>query len=381
MTVSPFPFAQLDSVTASEARAERAIRAYVGRAIDLTRLRDAASDLGLGDVELLLRRVRKTSRPRGSDDFVGVALATSDDATLGGSMLLELEGALAAALARRALKRPPTRVFDASRAPPPELVGGVAALARARGRRAYAEQKLRVVAAGPGAGLFGDLLRAAGGEVYTLSFAVMHEHEAFEARVSLARGVAEMSPEAPWGKQVLTSLGATPLALRVVWWTVAARARDVADLSPGDAFMLGALGQEAAGERTLSAELSPRGRVELLAPRSEVGLLAHVSGPESLVFDGALTSASWSEATAMKEDTGKTDVALADAPVVVRVEIGAAEMAAREWASLGKGDVIALRKRLGEAVTLRVSGVEVARGELVQIDGEVGVRILERVTP
>ncbi len=83
----------------------------------------------------------------------------------------------------------------------------------------------------------------------------------------------------------------------------------------------------------------------------------------------------------MKEDTGKTEVALADAPVVVRVEIGAAEMPAREWASLGKGDVISLRKRLGEAVTLRVSGVEVARGELVQIDGEVGVRILERVSP
>ncbi len=377
MSVSPFPFAQLDSVTASEARAERAIRAWLARSIDLGRLRAAALELGLGEVALLLRRVRKTSRPRGADDFVGVAIAVSDNATLGGAMLLELEGALAASLARRALRRPPAKVFDTSRAPPPELVGGVAALTLSLGRRAYTEQKLRVVAAGPGAGLFDDLLRAAGGEVYTLSFAVMHDHEAFEARVSLSRALAEMSPEAHWSCEVLASLGATPLSLRVVWWTVAARARDIADLCPGDAFMLGAPRE---GGATIGADCAPGGRVELVAPRGEVGLVAHVSGLASLVFDGALSSASWSEAT-MKEDTGKTAVALADAPVVVRVEIGAAEMAAREWASLGKGDVISLRKRLGEAVTLRVSGVEVARGELVQIDGEVGVRILERVGP
>ena len=380
MNVQPFPFAQLDSVTASEVRAERAIRAWASRVLDLSRLRAAAGELGLGDVELLLRRVRKAARPRGADDFIGVAIATTDEATLGGSILIELEGALAAALARRALKRPQAKVFDTSRPPPPELVGAVAALAQSLGRRAFTDQKLRVTAAGPGAGLFGDLLRTAGGEVYTLSFAVMHEHEAFEARVSITRGLAELSPEVPWGAHVLLSLGATPLALRITWVTVAARARDIAELCAGDAFMLGAAG-EGGHPIAIGADALPRGQVELVAPRGEVGLLAHVSGPESLVFDGALTCASWSEATTMKEDTGKTDVALADAPVVVRVEIGAAEMAAREWASLGKGDIISLRKRLGEAVTLRVSGVEVARGELVQIDGEVGVRILERLRP
>ncbi len=70
--------------------------------------------------------------------------------------------------------------------------------------------------------------------------------------------------------------------------------------------------------------------------------------------------------------------AMGDVPVVVRVEIGAAEMRAREWAALGKGDVIALGTRIAEPVVLRVGGIEVARGELVEIDGEVGVRILSR---
>ena len=71
--------------------------------------------------------------------------------------------------------------------------------------------------------------------------------------------------------------------------------------------------------------------------------------------------------------------AIGEVPVVVRVEIGEARMAARDWASLGRGDVVALGRRVGERVVLRVGGVPVARGELVEIDGEVGVRIAERI--
>ena len=70
--------------------------------------------------------------------------------------------------------------------------------------------------------------------------------------------------------------------------------------------------------------------------------------------------------------------AVGEVPVVVRVEIGVAEMRAREWAALGPGDVVALGRKIGEGVTLRVAGVTVARGELVDLDGEVGVRILGR---
>ena len=70
--------------------------------------------------------------------------------------------------------------------------------------------------------------------------------------------------------------------------------------------------------------------------------------------------------------------AMGEVPVVVRVEIGEAVMSARDWASLGPGDVIGLGRRVGEHVLLRVGGVPVARGELVTIEGEIGVRILEQ---
>ena len=68
-----------------------------------------------------------------------------------------------------------------------------------------------------------------------------------------------------------------------------------------------------------------------------------------------------------------------DVPVVARVEIGSVEMSAAAWAGLRPGDAITTGRRVGSTVSLRVSGVEVARGELVQIDGEIGVRILEKL--
>jgi flagellar motor switch/type III secretory pathway protein FliN len=78
-------------------------------------------------------------------------------------------------------------------------------------------------------------------------------------------------------------------------------------------------------------------------------------------------------------DTSGIIEAIGEVPVVVRVEIGEASMLAREWASLARGDVLALGRRVGESVTLRVGGVPVARGELVEIEGDVGVRIVERL--
>jgi type III secretion protein Q len=59
----------------------------------------------------------------------------------------------------------------------------------------------------------------------------------------------------------------------------------------------------------------------------------------------------------------------------VRVELGAVTMSAREWAALIPGDVVSVGRRIGDLASLRVAGIEVARGELVDIDGELGVRI------
>jgi flagellar motor switch/type III secretory pathway protein FliN len=79
------------------------------------------------------------------------------------------------------------------------------------------------------------------------------------------------------------------------------------------------------------------------------------------------------------EDASATSEAVLDAPLVVRVELGAVTMSAREWAALRPGDVVAVGRRVSEPVVLRVAGMVVARGELVDIEGELGVRIREQV--
>jgi flagellar motor switch/type III secretory pathway protein FliN len=50
-------------------------------------------------------------------------------------------------------------------------------------------------------------------------------------------------------------------------------------------------------------------------------------------------------------------------------------MSAREWLNLAPGDVVATGNALSSPVVLRVAGQQVASGELVNLEGELGVRI------
>jgi flagellar motor switch/type III secretory pathway protein FliN len=70
--------------------------------------------------------------------------------------------------------------------------------------------------------------------------------------------------------------------------------------------------------------------------------------------------------------------ALAEAPVVLRIEVASVTLPARAWAEVTTGDVVTTGVRLGEAAVLRAGGVAAARGELCVVDGEIAVRILEK---
>jgi flagellar motor switch/type III secretory pathway protein FliN len=114
----------------------------------------------------------------------------------------------------------------------------------------------------------------------------------------------------------------------------------------------------------------------LVAPQSERGIRVELRPDARLVIGEAIEarlSVERSKANANEGET-LTDVLL-DTPVVVRVELGAVSMSAREWARLGPGDVIETAQRIAEPVVLRIAGREVGRGELVNVDGQVGVRI------
>jgi flagellar motor switch protein FliN/FliY len=70
-----------------------------------------------------------------------------------------------------------------------------------------------------------------------------------------------------------------------------------------------------------------------------------------------------------------------DVPVELAVEIGRTTMTIREAVSLTPGAVITLDKTAGEPVDLLVNGKRIARGEVVVIDEEFGLRVTEVVPP
>lgn len=77
-----------------------------------------------------------------------------------------------------------------------------------------------------------------------------------------------------------------------------------------------------------------------------------------------------------------TDLALVlDVPVELAVEIGRTRMTIREALALAPGSIVALDRMAGEPVDLLVNGRRIARGEVVAIDEEFGLRITEVLRP
>ena len=66
-----------------------------------------------------------------------------------------------------------------------------------------------------------------------------------------------------------------------------------------------------------------------------------------------------------------------DVPVELTVEIGRTTMTIRETLEIGPGAIITLNKMTGEPVDLLVNGRRIARGEVVAIDEEFGLRVTQ----
>ncbi|MEB3328548.1 MAG: flagellar motor switch phosphatase FliY [Candidatus Sericytochromatia bacterium] len=70
-----------------------------------------------------------------------------------------------------------------------------------------------------------------------------------------------------------------------------------------------------------------------------------------------------------------------DVTLKVTVELGRTKMQIREVLDLGKGSVVELDKLAGEPVDMLVNGKLIAKGEVVVIDENFGIRLTEIVSP
>ncbi len=68
---------------------------------------------------------------------------------------------------------------------------------------------------------------------------------------------------------------------------------------------------------------------------------------------------------------------LRDVPLEVQAQLGKARKLVKDILKLNVGSIVELDKEAGEPVDILVNNKLIARGEVVEIDGNYGVRIIE----
>ncbi len=172
---------------------------------------------------------------------------------------------------------------------------------------------------------------------------------------------------APRAAAALSSLGTLEIGLPLVVGVSRVLREELARIEPGTAFLTGTglwVSESLVGHAVLIAPLADRGVRVSLQPGGKI-----VLGEASVPLDH-----DDSRPSEPSEQADLTDT-LFEAPVVVRVELGTVSLPAKEWALLRPGDVVETGQPLGAEVTLRVAGQALAKGELLNVEGELGVRI------
>jgi len=350
--LTAYPWHALESVSRSGARRAGRARRQVQSVLDVQRLDTALSELTETEAAIIVQRVTTEAPPRRPLIELGFELGSS-----GVVCALCLEPELATNVLGRVLRRP--IALSAHSSLDDSLSGALSALVLELARRAGAQAPLHLLAPSEALARASDVFVQASVLVAGTPYSVL-----------LALRLAELAPAA---SPPLGSLGELPIALPVViGWSLAERAH-LRDFVPGNAWFPGP---------GLRLNAHAEGPVALASPSQDWGVAGTLSRAGKIVLRGESVQL-LPDAGELMSDPAKPEASLTDAvldsPVVVRVEMGAVSMTAREWAELGPGDVIETGLRIAAPVVLRVAGREVARGELVSLEGELGVRIRELV--
>jgi len=110
----------------------------------------------------------------------------------------------------------------------------------------------------------------------------------------------------------------------------------------------------------------------------------HDCSPKKIKVCGVLTNKDNPYETEGRINMSKVDApnplvagALADAGITVSVELGSTSKTVKEILGMGEGTILELDKLAGEPVDVKANGVLIAKGEVVVIDENFGVRVTE----
>jgi flagellar motor switch protein FliN/FliY len=99
-------------------------------------------------------------------------------------------------------------------------------------------------------------------------------------------------------------------------------------------------------------------------------------------MDTGAAAATLATARPAMASSGRSELGLlASVDTELSVVVGRSRMPIRDLLALDPGSVIELDRRPGDPVEVLVNGTLVARGEVVIVEGEFGVRIVELVRP
>jgi type III secretion system YscQ/HrcQ family protein len=350
--VTQYPWEALDALSRRALVAYRATRRQLDQAVRIAALEGAMSETTKLPVRLVVRSISARDAP--AERGVSIPLEVADGSA---ELVVGVEPALALAVVAQVLGR------AASLSAPdagvdPSLRGALAAVLIESARRTGADLPLRWCRR--------RSATAAGLEVVAT---LLLDGRPYDASVwVVARDSTRARPAAS-----IAELGALEVAVPLVVALSVAERGELAGLGPGDAWLPGAgwwIDSEA------------RGRAALASPAAELGVAVDLAPDGRIVLRGESVALPTESPMTEPDDTTEQPLqeAVLDAPIVVRVELGAVSMRARDWAELRPGDVIETGHRIAEPVVLRVAGRAVARGELVRIEGELGVRIRELCT-
>jgi type III secretion protein Q len=146
--------------------------------------------------------------------------------------------------------------------------------------------------------------------------------------------------------------------------------------------------QVVAGRGSLSlrqlSRLAPGDTVEIAGLGWHAGKLVGAARLRTAAFEAhgalfprGLELSRFNTTVSPQEPQMSDDLSQSLLPIEVEVELTRFSLPLSELATLRPGAVVPLRQHDSDPVTLRVGGRPIARAELVDIDGEVGARILE----
>lgn len=356
--VAPYPWHTLPRIARPLLDDLRAARQCLGP-VSLRDLAQALGELAGAHIDLM---VTGTSGP----SPVAPDAVVLESAREGIRWAVRPDNALAQALVSRVLQQGPSipRVEPAELAPP--LRGAVAAIVLEALRRIETALPLRL-GESPG---HGDWTH------WTVTCRIDGRPYSSHAWMSIQHAV--VSPPV----RVTRPLPALPVTLAVVAAVSTGRIVELASLEPGDGWF-----PEPDDWWARPDSGSLRGRLALCEPRAERGVWVNCSeggrvvltAEEVVIAPPFADEGVETETREMNESEDPLTRRVLDAPVMVRVEVASVTLTARQWADLAPGDVIETQQPVGTSVTLRAAGREIARGELVNVDGQLGVRIQELV--